>query len=119
MSKTEILYGIVVIIIIGLIIANVVIRNGDKRIMSGYTVTDKQIKTEDKHGKYLVYTKDENNNVLVMEVTDTVWRWRFNSSDEYASIEIGKTYNFIVCGQRIPFLSMYPNILKHEVINNE
>jgi cytosine/adenosine deaminase-related metal-dependent hydrolase len=37
---------------------------------------------------------------------------KFNSSDIYGSIEVGKKYTFVIVGERSGFLSMYPNIVK-------
>ena len=75
------------------------------------TVTDKAIK---RHGsdddKYLIYTELENGDISVYEITDSLFAGRFDSSDLYASIEVGKTYDFYVAGKRVPFLSLYPNV---------
>ena len=75
------------------------------------TVTDKEVKNGYKQsGKYLVFGKDENGKVQVFEITDSLFKWRFDSSNVYASIEEGKTYVFTVGGSRSEFLSWYPNI---------
>ena len=41
---------------------------------------------------------------------------RFNSSDMYAEIEVGKTYKFEVGGSRNELWSWYPNIYKYEEV---
>lgn len=79
------------------------------------TVTDKDVKHyksgNDYEDKYLIFTKNnETGDVRVFENTDSLIPLKFNSSDIYASIEIGKTYEFDVRGLRIPFLSEYQNI---------
>lgn len=57
--------------------------------------------------KYLVYTTEG-----VYENTDDFWQWKFNSSDIYNDLEEGYTYQVVVNGFRVPFLSMYKNILE-------
>ncbi len=81
-----------------------------------FIVTEKGIKNTKDNGLYLIYTKDKNGETQVFCVRDTLLHWRWNSSDVYADIEVGKTYRFKTCGVRIPFFSMYPNILEMEVV---
>lgn len=83
------------------------------------TVTDKDIKRSDREDKYLIYTKDSDGNPQVYEITDSLLAFRFNSSDVYASIEVGKTYRFRVGGKRNTLLSWYPNIYEFEEIEKE
>lgn len=73
-------------------------------------VTDKAVKNYDDNGLYLIYTKDSDGTILVMEIEDNIFVGQFNSSDIYAKIETGKTYTFNVGGSRVPFFSWYPNI---------
>lgn len=103
-----------ILLIVFIIIFDVVVENCDRRDMV-VTVTDKQVKTSSDHGKYLVYCKDSDGNIEVLEIEDSFVQMRFDSSDEYAAIEIGKTYKFTVVGKRMYFLSKYPNILNHEL----
>lgn len=79
------------------------------------TVTDKTVKNNSYESKYLVFTKDQNGGVATFEITDSLFKGRFNSSDVYAGIEIGKTYTFTVGGSRVEFLSWYPNIYKYTI----
>ena len=71
-------------------------------------VTDKAVK----NNKYMVYGKtvDPEHSPESYEITDSALAKRFNSSDLYGEIEIGKTYVFIVGGNRVPFMSWYPDI---------
>jgi hypothetical protein len=62
--------------------------------------------------RYLVYTDQG-----TYAVEDSFIFWRFNSSDVYGSIERGKTYSFYIVGWRIPFASVYPNIIRHEELS--
>ena len=74
------------------------------------TVTDKAVKNYDDNGRYLIYTKDSDGTILVMEIEDNIFVGQFNSSDIYAEIETGKTYTFDVGGSRVPIFSWYPDI---------
>lgn len=74
------------------------------------TVTDKNVKKSDKTDKYLIYTVDTDGETQVFEITDSLWMWRWDSSDLYAKIEIGKTYDFTIRGSRWKMMSFYPNV---------
>lgn len=75
------------------------------------TVTDKERITKQDNSYYLVFTDNE-----VFSVEDSWAKWRWDSSDLYGDIEIGKTYTFTVYGWRVPFLSWYRNILVIEEV---
>ena len=55
---------------------------------------------------YLVYTDKE-----VFKIEDSLLFGQFNSSDVYGMLAENTTYKFKVFGARIPFLSMYRNIV--------
>ena len=74
------------------------------------TVTEKDTKLKDDDEKYLIYTKLENGETRVFEITDNLYEFKFNSSDIYAEIQEGETYEFFTTGFRVPVLSMYENI---------
>ena len=71
------------------------------------TIKNKERIAEDGDGKYLIFTKNE-----VFENTDSFLMWKFDSSDVYNNLEVGNTYTVKVNWYRIPFLSMYRNILE-------
>lgn len=114
---TMIVLFIGVIVLIGIDVSNKVI---DERTVIA-TITDKQVKRtgDSSSDKYLIYTENGNGNVAVYEITDSLLKGRFNSSDLYATIKIGKTYQLIICGERYPILSMYPNIYSAVEITND
>ena len=85
--------------------------NCNRRVEHNCTVTDKDVKQSKDNSKYLIFVK-QNNTTEVYEITDSLIQGRFNSSDLYGSIEIGKTYDFTVVGSRIPIWSLYPNIME-------
>lgn len=47
----------------------------------------------------------------VLHVSDSLLSWHFNSADTYASIKEGRTYEITTRGYRIPFFSMFPNVV--------
>ncbi|MNC80987.1 hypothetical protein D3C75_1339710 [compost metagenome] len=53
---------------------------------------------------------------MTFENTDSLWETKFNSSDIYAELEVGKTYKFEVYGFRIAFWSKYENIVEVQEI---
>lgn len=65
-------------------------------------------------GKWIVFGKNE-----TFEVSDTIVGWRWDSSDTYGKIEVGKTYNFQCRGYRVPFFSWYRNIMDVEKVTPE
>lgn len=75
------------------------------------TVTDKGTKKysnkDSTSEKYLIYTDE-----TTYEITDSLFKWRWDSSDLYGRIQVGHTYVIETGGYRIPFLSMYQNIYK-------
>lgn len=60
----------------------------------------------DVNTKYLIFTENE-----VFENIDSLIALKFNSSDIYNHIKPGYTCNLEVTGLRLPFLSMYRNII--------
>lgn len=85
------------------------------------TVTDKDriVDFDTNESKYLIMGEDENGNPVVFENTDNFIRGKFNSSNFQAGISIGKTYRLTVVGERIPYFSMYENIINYEELNIE
>lgn len=59
--------------------------------------------------KYLIFSETE-----TFENTDSLIAGKFNSSDFYGKIRENQTCEFVVNGWRVPFLSMYRNIIKME-----
>ncbi len=99
-------------ILIALMFTNAPYQWLTQRTIESALIKDKQISTEsrEKDGKvvstYLIYTDHG-----VFRNDDAGWHMKFNSSDVYGSLDIGKSYRLKVYGWRIPILSMYPNIV--------
>jgi len=75
------------------------------------TVTDKERVTESSGGtvnsKYLIFTEKE-----TFSNKDSIIFFKFNSSDIYGKIKKDQIYKLTVCGWRVPFFSMYRNIIE-------
>lgn len=77
-----------------------------------FTITDKERVTKsdgsgEVSGKYLVFTNSE-----TFEISDSLWHFRFDSSDLYGQLRQDQHYVGKVYGWRIPFLSTYRNLLE-------
>jgi len=75
------------------------------------TIDKKESISTRKSHTYLIFT-----NMGVFENDDVFIRGKFNSSDFYNNLKEGKTYELTVVGMRIPFLSMYQNIIHYKLI---
>ncbi|MEA9985669.1 hypothetical protein [Subtercola sp. RTI3] len=69
-----------------------------------FSVTSTAVKGKD--GTYMIYT---NNGVY--EDTDSFWNNKWNSSDLYNSLQVGKTYTCDAVGFRNGYLSAYENLI--------
>lgn len=73
------------------------------------TVTEKdRTKNSDGSSDARIYTDD----CGVLEVSDSLLAWHWSSGDTYAAIKPGNTYKFETRGYRVPFLSLFPNIVE-------
>lgn len=70
------------------------------------TVADKYIKRNNDNDEYMIVDEDKN----TYKITDLFFKFKFNSTDIYNSLEIGKTYKIKISGFRIKLFSEYPNI---------
>ena len=82
------------------------------------TITDKERIVEHSgesiSSKYLVFADGENGESYVFENTDCFIRGKWNSSNIQGQLKEGNTYTVTVVGYRVPFLSMYQNIIEVE-----
>ena len=69
-------------------------------------VRDKERIAGANSGRYLIFAEDK-----VYENVDSLLNGKWDSSDLYNNIEIGATYQCEAIGWRIPFFSMYENLL--------
>ena len=63
-------------------------------------------------GQYLIIASDD----TVYTVEDNLFQWKFDASDRYAALKVGKTYHVKCSGFRNHFLSMYKNILEYQEV---
>lgn len=84
-----------------------------------YTATVDRVETkrDGDSDRYLVFTTLDSGEVRVFSVEDSIIHWRWDSSDMYGEIKVGSTYEFDTYGWRVPFFSMYENVLELEVIS--
>lgn len=61
----------------------------------------------DGNSYYLVFTDKG-----VFQNSDSLLFCKFNSSDIYGKLILDKSFSFTIVGWRVPFLSMYPNIIR-------
>ena len=115
-SKGEIALWILVILWLIALAAYIVARPIDKALYTREVegiVTEKAVKNNRNQGTYLVFIEDETGSIIPLEVTDSLLRWRFNSSDVWGNIHEGQKYIFEVGGSRVEFMSWYPNIYSY------
>lgn len=62
--------------------------------------------------KFLIYADGE-----VLENSDSLWHWKWSSSDIQGDLKEGQTYKVKVYGWRVPFLSWYRNIIEIKEYN--
>ena len=60
-----------------------------------------------KSSRYQVWTDKG-----VYQITDDVFRLKFDSANRYGALQPNKTYNVKVNGFRIEFLSSFPNVIE-------
>ena len=107
---------ILVIVIVAIVLFSWVTNFNDTEYV--VTVTEKERVIDGDCSRYLVFTEDEQGEVIVFENTDNILRGKFDSSNMQGEIKEGETYVFTVVGYRVPFLSMYQNIIEVEARGN-
>ena len=85
------------------------------------TITDNvrvttQVAEGQTDSKYLIYGEDENGKTYVFEDTDTLFRWKFNSSDVFGALKEGETYELTVIGFRVHIFNWYENIIDFKAV---
>lgn len=101
--------GVVVLIVIFMIVIGVSgkIAPANSDYTTSCVVTEKD-RTNDRDGNSEMRIYTENCGTLV--VKDNLLKGFWSSSDVYASIDAGKTYDFKATGFRIPIISSFPSI---------
>lgn len=76
------------------------------------TIANKRIIRRDNINKYLIYAQMEDGNIRVIENTNSLLEFKFDSEDVYLGLRINKKYEVKTYGLEIPLLSSYQNIIK-------
>lgn len=114
MNNIRIVFGIIVsIVLIGLLVFIVSIGYQNEEMIK-CTIEDKWVKRKDKSDMYLVQCDNE-----VYQITDLIFKGKFNSSDIYANLKVGNTYEITTTGYRFELLSMYKNINEYEKVEDK
>lgn len=116
--KKKLLLALPVLVLIGLMFTNAPYQLLTQRTLDRVLIKDKQISTESERktgtvvSTYLIYTDHG-----VFRNDDAGWFLKYNSSDFYGNLDVGKHYRLKVYGWRIPIFSMYPNIVRMEQVS--
>lgn len=108
--------AIIIGLIIGVFYWNFKISYGNVQTIE-ITVKDKYIKrsgNSKSNDKYLVVDTENN----TYQITDLTFIGKWNSTDLYNELDIGRKYKITTSGIRNQFLSMYQNINKIEKIED-
>lgn len=106
LAPVPLLIGSIVIFIVGLLyvihygsvdVVTILIKEKEREVKSS---------KEGVKSKYIVHAEGES-----FECTDTIWHMKFNSTDVYRELEVGKKFTVKVNKWRIPLFSWYRNIL--------
>lgn len=121
MSNRNLLGCLTVIVVIVLAIIAFPVINFTNDHAYTVTITDKErVTTQVAEGqtdsKYLIYGEDENGKTYVFEDTDTLFRWKFNSSDVFGALKEGETYELTVIGFRVHIFNWYENIIDFKAV---
>ena len=123
MKKSKIIILVIVLIISLFILSgcttneietNVVLDNQNNVSEEIILVKDKWIKRAEKKDLYMIGTENE-----VFKIEDNLFIGKFNSSDLYNQIEIGKKYKIKTTGVRNNFMSLYRNINSIELYEGD
>lgn len=109
-DSTKLIVSVVVIIFLGSLVFTMA--NCFSHSPGTFTITSKEIYYNSNGSKLLIFTDK-----TTYTVSDSIINWRWDSADVYGKLEIGKTYSATLQGWRIPFLSMFPNIIDPKEIS--
>lgn len=108
MNRLKMIAYIILTLVLLFVVVVIPIYNG---FVKTEEVTVTVTSTDRTKDKWMVLGIDENGAPVALENTDSLFRFKFGSSDLQAGIQVGKTYTFRVAGIRNTLFSMYPNIL--------
>lgn len=103
--KESIIIVFVAILIVGLIASAPIYAYGTRDTVM-CSVSEKERVVTSESSKYLIFCEH-----IVLQNTDSLWYWKWDSSNVYGNLKVGEQYELDVYGLRIPFFSMYQNII--------
>lgn len=107
-----VIFGIIILGLIGFVIYIGTIDYQNEETIE-ITVKDKYIKRSGDDDLYLI----AGDNGETYKIEDLLWKGKFNSTDLYNQLTVGKKYKITVTGIRLQYFSMYKNINKIEEID--
>ena len=107
LKQAILFYGAIILVVAIVVLLVSGIKTGNRTEVE-ITIEDKWIKATKDSSDYML--SDTSGNVYV--VSDSLILLSFDASDRYAAIDVGRTYGVTTIGWRVPFLSMYPNIVE-------
>jgi hypothetical protein len=110
-GQGEVWFLICVLILIVLVFASSAILSYSSAQYVQGTIVDTKI---DGGNTFFVFQPDGGGPREMLSNDDTLWFWKFNSNDFLMNIQVGKHYNLEVNWYRVPFLSMFRNILSYQ-----
>lgn len=105
---------LIVILVICSLVANI-FSNATKG-SDVITITKEERIDKGRNHYYLVWGIDENENDVVYKIDDVILLGRWNSSDIYGELKVGKTYSIKYDGIRFGLFSWYKNIYEIEEV---
>lgn len=108
---SSIIVGIIILGIIGVAIYFGTVEYQNEETIE-ITVKDKYIKRNGDTDLYLVASEEGE----TYKIQDLLFKGKFNSTDLYNELEVGKKYKITTTGIRLQYFSMYKNINKIEEI---
>ena len=70
------------------------------------TIKEKYVVNDRSNFKYYIISTDNK----IYNIVDVWWKGEFNNADDYAQLNVGKTYRVKGYGIRVPFLSIHYKI---------
>ncbi len=107
-----IIVGVIILGLIGMFVYFATIEYQNEETVE-IVVKDKYIKRYSDEDTYLVVSEDGE----TYKIEDLLFKGKFNSTDLYNQLDIGKTYKITTTGIRLQYFSMYKNINKIEKVD--
>lgn len=91
----------------------------DVKIVDKYIKTEPTFDGESSKGVFYLVGEKKNGEIEVFQNSDSLPFFKFNSSDVQQQFDVGQTYRMNVNWMRVPFFSMYRNVISGDLIIDE